>query len=149
MNVILLEKIGRLGNLGDQVAVKAGFARNYLFPQGKAVPATQDNVAKFEARRAELEQAARETLQAAQARADALRECVLSITGRASEEGKLYGSIGTKDLVEVIAKAGVVVHKSEVRLPNGPLHQIGEHDIHIQLHADVNVTVKVNVIAGA
>jgi large subunit ribosomal protein L9 len=149
MNVILLEKIGRLGNLGSQVAVKAGFARNFLFPQSKAVPATADNVTKFEARRAELEKAAQEVLKAAQARAEALRDCVVSVAGRASEEGKLYGSVGTKDLADAIGRAGVVVNKSEILLPNGPLHVVGEHEVQVHLHADVTVTVKVNVVTEA
>lgn len=149
MQVVLLEKIGRLGNLGDLVSVKPGFARNFLFPKAKAVSATKENVAQFEARRAELEKAAKETLQAAQARAEALRECVVSVAGRASEEGKLYGSIGTRDLADAIHRAGVVVHKSEILLPNGPLHLIGEHDIQVHLHADVTVTIKVNVVPEA
>lgn len=149
MNVILLEKISRLGGLGDQVGVKPGFARNYLFPKGKAIPATKENIAKFDARRAELEKIAAQTLQAAQARADVLREAVVKITSRASDEGKLYGSIGTKELADAIAHMGVVVHKSEIRLPNGPLRLIGEHDIHVQLHADINVTLKINVVAEA
>jgi large subunit ribosomal protein L9 len=147
MNVILLEKIGRLGSLGDQVSVRAGFARNFLFPKNKAVPATEDNVVKFEARRAELEKAAWEILKAAQVRGEALGKCVVNIASRASDEGKLYGSVGTKDLVDAITRAGVEVHKSEILLPNGPLHTVGEHDVQVQVHADVTVVVKVNVTA--
>jgi large subunit ribosomal protein L9 len=146
MDIILLEKIGRLGSLGDQVAVKAGFARNYLFPKGKAVAATKENVAKFEVRRAELEKTAHELLQAAQVRADALRNCALTIAGNSSDEGKLYGSIGTKELAEALEGMGIAVHKSEILLPNGPMRQIGEHDIQVQLHADITVAVKVNVV---
>lgn len=149
MEVILLEKMGRLGGLGDKVSVKPGYARNFLFPKRKAEFATAGNIAKFEARRAELEKAAAESLLAAQARADALKELTVSLACKASEEGRLYGSVGTKDLAEAITKAGVTVHKSEVRLPNGALRLLGDYEIAIHLHADVNATVKVTVIALA
>jgi len=149
MNVILLEKIGGLGDLGTQVSVRNGYARNFLLPQGKAVIADKDNIAKFEARRAELEKIAAEKLQAAQARADALRELTLTIAGRAADEGRLYGSIGTHEIINAIHSAGSQVEKSEIRLPNGPLRTIGEHEIVIQLHSDVNVHVKVNVVPEA
>jgi len=149
MEVILLEKIGRVGGLGDRVSVKPGYARNFLIPEGKAVPATKPNVIKFEARRAELEKAAAEALRVAQTRAETLRGVVVTIASRAADEGKLYGSIGTRDLVEAIGKAGVEVHKSEIRLPNGVIREIGEFDIQIELHSDVLATVKVNVVAEA
>lgn len=149
MEVILLEKVGRLGTLGDQVGVKAGYARNYLIPQGKAVSATKANVAKFETRRAELEKAAAEVLKAAQARAETLAGLTITIASRAADEGRLYGSIGTHDIVEAIKKAGAVIHKSEVRLPNGAIREIGEFDIQLQLHSDVIATIKVSVVAEA
>ena len=147
MEVILLEKIGKLGNLGDKVAVKAGFGRNYLVPQGKAVPATAANVEKFEARRAELEAAAAEKLAAAQARAEALEGLNVSIVSKAGDEGKLFGSIGTKDIADAITAAGAEVEKSEVRLPEGALRHTGEFEVAIQLHPEVTATVKLTVVA--
>ena len=147
MEVILLEKIGKLGNLGDKVSVKSGFGRNYLVPQGKAVPATEANVAKFEERRAELEAAAAEKLSAATARAEALNEKEVTITAKCGDEGKLFGSIGTRDIAEAITAAGgAEVCKSEVRLPEGALRSIGEFDIAIQLHPEVTTTVKLAVV---
>lgn len=150
MNVILLEKIGRLGNLGDQVNVRPGYARNYLIPQGKAVRATQKNVAEFEARRAELERVAKEKLDAARARAEALAELNITIAARAADEIKLYGSVGTHEIAHAINNNNnLKINKSEIRLPNGPLRQIGAHEIMVQLHSDVIATVKVNIIAEA
>ena len=149
MQVILMEKIGRLGNLGDQVKVKPGFARNYLIPKGKAIPATNANVAIFEKRRDELEKAAAETLKSAQARAESLTGMVVTIAARAADEGRLYGSIGTREIAEAISKAGAQVEKSEISLPTGPLRQIGEQEIHVHLHGDVHTTIKINVIAEA
>lgn len=149
MEVILLEKTGRFGNLGDKVNVKPGFARNHLIPKGKAVPATSANIAKFESRRAELEKAAAEALQQAQARATALHNLTVTVAARAADEGRLYGSLGTRDLAVFITNAGVMVQKSEIRLPNGPLRQLGEHDVQVQLHSDVSTTVKVIVVAEA
>lgn len=149
MDVILLEKVGRLGNLGDKVSVKPGFARNFLVPQGKAVSATTANTAKFEARRAELEKAANDALHAAQARGEALHGLTVTIHARAADEGRLYGSLGTKDLATAITQSGVAVQKSEVRLPNGPIRQLGEHDILVQVHSDVSVSVKVVVVPEA
>jgi len=145
MNVILLERIANLGNLGDSVKVKAGFGRNYLIPQGKAVPATPDNIEKFEQRRAELEQAAAEKLSIAQARKDALENLTITMQQKAGDEGKLFGSVGTSDLSQAITAAGVQVEKREIRLPNGPIRQIGQHHIEIELHSDVVVTITVNV----
>ena len=150
MEIILLDKIANLGGLGDKVNVKSGFARNFLFPQGKAVPATKDNVEKFEARRAELEAKIAEDLAAAQARAeklDALEE--VTVAAPAGDEGKLFGSVGTRDIAEAITAAGVEVAKSEVRLPTGTLRETGEYDIDVQLHSDVATTVKVVIIAEA
>lgn len=146
MNVILLERVANLGNLGDAVKVKAGYGRNFLIPQGKAVPATPANVEKFEARRAELEQTAAERLSTAEARKDAVSALSISITQKAGDEGKLFGSVGTSDIAHAISDAGVPVEKREVRLPNGPIRQIGEHNIEIELHSDViaEITVTVN-----
>ena len=147
MNVILLERIANLGNLGDTVKVKAGYGRNFLIPQGKAVPATSDNVAKFEARRAELEKVAAEKLGTAEARKDALANITVTIKQKAGEEGKLFGSVGTHDIADAITAAGVAVEKREIRLPEGPIRQIGEHKIEIDLHSDVITEVTVNVEA--
>ncbi len=146
MEVILLEKIGKLGNLGDKVSVKSGFGRNYLVPQGKAVPATEANVAKFEERRAELEAAAAEKLAAATARAEGLNDKEVTITAKCGDEGKLFGSIGTRDIADAVAAAGAEVDKSEVRLPEGALRAIGEYDIAIQLHPEVTAIVKLAVV---
>ncbi|WP_163831761.1 50S ribosomal protein L9 [Spartinivicinus ruber] len=147
MEVILLEKIANLGNLGDKVSVKPGYGRNFLIPFNKAVPATKTNVAEFEARRAELEKVAAENLTAAQKRAEAISELALTLTAKAGDEGKLFGSIGTRDLADAISAAGVEVSKSEIRLPEGPLRHIGEFDVSIHLHTDVDATLKVFVEA--
>mgnify|MGYP000302939478 CR=1 FL=1 len=147
MQVILLEKVGRLGNLGDQVNVKAGYSRNYLLPFGKAVRATAENVAKFEERRAELEKAAAEKKAVAEARAEQLSALTLTIAANAGDEGKLFGSIGTRDIADVITAAGVEVAKSEVRLPEGALRNTGEFDIDIQVHSEVTATIKLTVEA--
>jgi len=148
MEVILLENIGNLGVLGDKVDVKPGYGRNFLIPQGKAVPATVDNVAKFEARRAELEAAAAETLSSAQARADALAAlAAVEIAATAGEEGKLFGSVGTRDIAEALTAAGCEVDKAEVRLPEGAIRELGEFEIMIQLHAEVSTTVAIQIIA--
>ncbi|MCB1679637.1 MAG: 50S ribosomal protein L9 [Halioglobus sp.] len=148
MEVILLENIGNLGGLGDKVDVKAGYGRNYLIPQGKAVPATAANVAQFEARRAELEAAAAETLAAAQARAEAINLLgPIAIGANAGEEGKLFGSVGTRDIAEAVTAAGCDIDKSEVRLPEGPLRELGEYEIAIQVHGDVTATVAIAVVA--
>ena len=147
MEVILLENIGNLGALGDKVDVKAGFGRNYLIPQGKAVPANEANVAEFEARRAELEAAAAQSLTEAEKRAEAINALgLISIPANAGEEGKLFGSIGTRDIAEAIAAAGCEVDKSEVRLPEGALRELGEYEIAIQVHGEVTAMVAVAVI---
>ncbi|WP_339672587.1 50S ribosomal protein L9 [Dasania marina] len=147
MQVILLEKVGKLGELGDKVNVKAGFGRNYLLPYGKAVSATKANVADFEVRRAELEAAATEKRATAEARAAKLASINVVITGNAGDEGKLFGSIGTRDIADAITAAGVDVSKSEVRLPIGVIREIGEFEIDVQLHSEVTQTVKVSVVA--
>lgn len=147
--VILLEKVYSLGNLGEQVSVKNGYARNYLIPYGKAVPANKETIAQFEAKRAELEKVAQEKLAAAQVRADALSGLVLTIPVKAAEEGRLYGSVGIQELIRVANEAGCPLEKSEIRLPEGSLRQIGEHEVTVQLHSDVVVNLKVNIIAEA
>lgn len=148
MEVILLEKIANLGNLGDKVSVKSGYGRNYLLPQGKATAATAENVAAFEARRAELEKQAADKKSAAEARAVQLSELEVTITASAGDEGKLFGSIGTHDIADALTAAGVPVAKAEVRLPNGTIRQVGEYDVALHLHTDVEAAVKLIVIAG-
>jgi large subunit ribosomal protein L9 len=147
MEVILLEKIANLGDLGEKVNIKAGYGRNYLIPQGKAVAATEEKIKEFEARRAELEKQAAEKLAAAQTRAEAIEKLDITITHKAGEEGKLFGSIGTHDIAEAITSAGAAVEKSEVRMPDGVIRQVGEYEIDINLHTDVVVTVPVKVEA--
>jgi large subunit ribosomal protein L9 len=147
MEVILLEKVANLGSLGDKVKVKAGYGRNFLLPYGKAVPATADNLKAFEERRAELEKAATEKLAAAQARGEALNGVSVTITSKAGEEGKLFGSIGARDVADAITAAGTEVEKSEVRLPEGPLRVVGEYEIELQLHSDVSVSINLAVVA--
>jgi len=148
MDIILLEKVGNLGNIGDKVNVKPGYGRNYLVPQGKAVFATASNLADFEARRSELEAAASTSLADATARAAKLETLgSVTITSIAGDEGKLFGSIGTKDIADAIIAAGVKIEKSEVKLPDGSIREIGEFDISIQVHADVTQVVKLVVAA--
>ncbi|WP_440054294.1 50S ribosomal protein L9 [Pseudoalteromonas sp. T1lg65] len=150
MQVILLDKIANLGSLGDQVNVKAGFARNFLFPKGKAVPATKANIETFEARRADLEAKIAEELAASQARAEKLEALAeVTLVSKAGDEGKLFGSIGTRDIADAISAVGVEVAKSEVRLPLGTIRETGEFDVAIQVHSDVTATIKVIVIAEA
>ncbi len=147
MQVILLEKVGRLGNLGDQVNVKPGYGRNYLLPLGKAVAATKENIAEFETRRAALEAAAAERRGTAEARAAKLAELVVTIAANAGDEGKLFGSIGTRDIADAITAAGVAVEKSEVRLPNGVIRETGEFQVDVQLHSDVMQAITLRVVA--
>lgn len=148
MELILLEKIANLGNLGDKVNVKAGYGRNYLLPQGKATAATPANVAAFEARRAELEKAAAEKKATAEARAAQLNELEVTITAVAGDEGKLFGSIGTHDIADALTSAGVPVSKAEVRLPNGTIRHTGEFEVALHLHSDVEAAVKLIVVAA-
>jgi large subunit ribosomal protein L9 len=147
MQVILLENIGNLGGLGDTVEVKPGYGRNFLIPKGKAVPATKENVAEFEARRADLEKAAAEALAAAQARGEKLAEVgVVTITANAGDEGKLFGSIGTRDIADAVTAAGCEIDKSEVRLPEGALRETGEYVVAVQVHPEVMIDVTVAVV---
>lgn len=147
MEVILLEKVAKLGELGDKVNVKSGFGRNYLIPYGKAVPATESNLADFETRRAELQAAAAEALAAAEARAEALADFSVTIETNAGDEGKLFGSIGTRDIADAISAAGHSVQKSEVQLPHGAIREVGEFPVSLQFHSDVNVVATVCVVA--
>lgn len=148
MEIILLEKVAKLGNLGDKVSVKPGYGRNFLIPQGKAVPATAAKQAEFEARRAELERDAAATYAAAQLRAESLSQLSLMITCRAGEEGKLFGSVGAKDIADVVSSQGVELHKHEVRLPEGPIRHVGDYEIAVHLHSDVNASLALKVVAG-
>jgi len=149
MEIILLEKVDNVGSLGDKVAVKSGFARNYLIPKGKAVFASAENVKVFEERRAELEKQAADKLAAAESRQAqiAALEDGVTITHKAGEEGKLFGSVGTGDIVDACAAAGVEIARSEVRMPEGAFRVTGEYNVVLHLHADVNVDLKVNVVA--
>jgi large subunit ribosomal protein L9 len=147
MNIILLEKVANLGNLGDKVSVKPGYGRNFLIPGGKAVLATVDRIAEFESRRADLEKVAAERLTQAQTRAEAVEKLSLSIAHQAGEEGKLFGSVGLPDIIKACADAGVELEKSEVKLSEGAIRQIGEFEVAIHLHTDVVATLKLAVVA--
>jgi large subunit ribosomal protein L9 len=142
-----MQKVANLGNIGDRVKVKSGYGRNFLLPKGKATLATAANVARFEARRAELEKIANDELRSAQQRAVTLKEFKLTITSKAGSEGKLFGSVGTADIAEAATAAGHALARSEVRLPGGPLRTIGEHSVHIHLHADVDLELPVIIVA--
>ncbi len=146
MQVILLERIANLGNLGSVVNVKSGFGRNFLIPQGKAKPATKENIAEVEQRRADLEAQFAALLAAAQARAAKLNGFVVTLAAKAGDEGKLFGSIGTRDIAEAVTAAGAELAKSEVLLPNGPLRNCGEYDIVVRVHSDVEATIKLAVV---
>lgn len=149
MQVILLEKIRNLGNLGDKVNVAAGYARNFLVPQGKAASATPENLAKFEAQRVEFEKAAKEAHAQAQLRAEKLAQLEsITISAKVGEEGKLFGSIGARDIASAITAAGCHVDKNEIILPQGPIRLVGEHEIQVQLHSDISSTVKITITAG-
>ncbi len=141
MEVILLEKVENLGGLGDRVHVKPGYGRNFLIPKGKATPATEEHIKAFEARRAELETAAADALAKAEARRDRLEDMVVTVQAKAGEEGKLFGSVGTADIAEAIVAAGVEVERSEVRLPEGAFRQLGEYQVPLHLHSDVNTEI--------
>ena len=149
MEVILLEKIANLGNLGDKVTIKSGYGRNYLVPQGKAVAATAKKIAEFEARRAELEKAAAEKLSAAQKLGNELSKLQIVITHKAGDEGRLFGSVGTHNIAEAITAAGIAVEKQQIRLPHGAIRHIGEYPIDINLHSDVIVTLTIKIAAEA
>lgn len=149
MEVILLSKVANLGNLGDQVKVRPGYGRNYLIPQKKAVPASKENIAKFEARRAELEKHAQEELAAAQARADKVAALVsITLARNAGDEGKLFGSVGPIDISDAITAAGIEIEKREVEMPEGPIHAIGEFEVVVRFHSDVKQAIKVIVEAA-
>ena len=149
MNVILLEKVQNLGKLGDRIAVKNGYARNYLLPKGKAVMATPKNVAVFEERRAQLEKAEAEVLSKAQARREAINGKSVTISAKAGEEGKLFGSVGTADIAEAAQGAGIEVARHEIRLPSGAFRQTGSYEVEIHLHPDVDAQLTVSVVAEA
>jgi len=149
MEVILLEKVANLGGLGDKVKVRPGYGRNYLIPQGKAKPATAENIAYFEAQRAELERKAAEELAAARQRAEQVNAQPVTIAANVGEEGKLFGSIGPQDIAEALTAAGVEVGRHEVRMPDGPIRTVGEYSVEVHLHADVNATAYVNVSGDA
>jgi len=147
MEIILLQKVANLGNIGDRVKVKSGYGRNFLLPQGKATMATAANIAKFESRRAEIEKAAQAEVAGAQARAKKLEGYKLTLTAKAGGEGKLFGSIGTADIADGIKAAGHEIERAEVRLPNGPIRQAGEHVVQLHLHTDVTVDLPVVIVA--
>ncbi len=146
MEIILLEKIANLGNLGDKVTVRPGYGRNFLIPKGKAVRATDEKLAEFEQRRADLEKKAAAEFAAAQARAEAISKLDVKITQKAGEEGRLYGSVGTKDIADAVTAAGVELHKHEVRLPTGAIRQAGDYEIKLHLHADLDATLALKII---
>ena len=147
MNVILLDKIENLGNIGDLVSVKAGYGRNYLLPNGKAALATKDNLAEFEAKRDDLEKAAADDLASAKARGELIQGMDLVIPANAGSEGKLFGSIGPLDMAAAFEKVGVEVNRSEIRMPDGPIHELGDFVVGLHLHSDINVEVTVKVVA--
>ncbi len=147
MQVILLEKIANLGNLGDLVKVKPGYARNYLVPQGLATVATEENIKIFEERRAELEKASADKLQAAKARAKELEGQTVEIAGLASDEGKLFGSVGVIEVAEAFTAKGLDLAKSEVQLPEGPIKLIGDYEVSVSVHPEVTFNVNVSVVA--
>ncbi len=146
MQIILLEKLHNLGNLGDTVKVKPGYARNYLIPQKKAVPATEQHLARFEARRAELEKAAAAALHNAQVRGEKLAQLTIEIKAKAGDEGKLFGSVSNRDIAKIIHDKGVEVEKNEILMPGGVIRVAGEYEITVQLHSDVRIPLKVSII---
>ena len=147
MEIILLEKVRNLGALGDQVKVRAGFARNYLIPYGKAVVATAENKTKFEARRAELEKVQADALGKARARAETMTGAKVQIARKVSEDGTMFGSVGTRDIADAMQQAGFELAKSEIHLSAGPLKAVGDHEVPVSLHPEVNITIIVSVVA--
>lgn len=147
MEIILLEKVPNLGSLGDKVTVRPGYGRNFLIPHGKAVAATPEKIQQFEERRAELEKKAADVLAAAEARAASIAALSVTIAHKSGDEGRLYGSIGTRDIAEAVTAQGIAVEKGEVRLPNGAIRQVGDYEIGIQLHGDVTAVLKLAVVA--
>lgn len=148
MQVILLEKIRNLGALGDTVKVKPGYGRNYLIPQNKAVFATEKNIAMFESRRAELEKKAAEEFAKANKRAEKLQDFTVVISSQASDEGKLYGSVGINEIKDAIAAQGIEINKREIMMPEGVFHSVGTYTVDIQLHSDLVVSIQVEVVAA-
>ncbi len=149
MQVILLEKIANLGDLGEKVIVKSGFARNYLLPKGKATTATPENIKIFEARRAELEKIALETLNTAKAKGELIDGKSITIQAQTGTEGRLFGSVGSIDIVEAAKKAGIEIERNEVRMPEGAIRQTGEFIIPLTLHSDVHISITVNIVEEA
>lgn len=146
MEIILLKKVGHLGELGEKVSVRAGYGRNYLIPSGLAVPATKANMKAFEERRAELEKDAAETLAGAESRRQQLEGLTVTVARKAGDEGKLFGSVGTQDIAAAVQEMGAKLEKQEVRLPEGPFRAAGEYEVSLHLHADVDATIKLEVI---
>ena len=149
MEVILLETIAKLGDLGDKVNVKSGYGRNFLIPQKKAVPATAENLEVFEARRSELEKVAGDKLVEAQRRAEMINSLAISVEAKAGEEGKLFGSITVRDISEAAEAKGAILEKSEIRLPDGPIRVLGEFEINVHLHPEVDAKLKLSVVPEA
>ncbi len=149
MEIILLEKITNLGGLGDRIKVKPGYARNFLIPKGKATEATLANLARFEARRAELERIAAELLAKAKARAEQLAELIVTLSVKTGSEGRLFGSVGAADIANAVSAAGIELQKHEIRLSTGSIRQIGEYDVDLLLHPEVKTQIRVNIIAEA
>jgi large subunit ribosomal protein L9 len=147
MELILLQKVANLGNIGDRVRVKSGYGRNFLLPAGKATLATAENIRRFETRRAELLARANDELSQATIRAEAFKDFKLTIKAKAGTEGRLFGSVGTADIAEHSTKAGYALARSEVRLPGGPLRAVGEHNVQLHLHADINIELPVVIVA--
>ncbi len=148
MDVILLERVKNLGNVGDKVSVRSGYGRNFLIPTGKATSATAENLAAFEERRAELESAAAEALSTAEARRDSLADLTVTVTAHAGTEGKLFGSVGANEVADAITAAGVAVDRREIRLADGVIRNIGEVEVGVHLHGDVDAVVTIDVVAG-
>ncbi len=147
MKIILQDKVANLGVVGDQVSVRPGYARNFLIPTGRAVRATERNLAEFEKRRAEFEKRAADILSAAQARAAKINVIIVKLTANASDEGKLFGSIGPREIADAVTAQGEALNKSEVHLPEGPIREVGEYQVDVQLHSDVMTTIKVEIVA--
>jgi large subunit ribosomal protein L9 len=147
VEIILLQKVESLGNLGDRVRVKSGYGRNFLIPTGKATEATPQNIARFEARRAELEEQLAKALAVAKARAQELTDVVVTLAVKAGNEGRLFGSVGAADIAEAVSAVGIELKKNEVRLPRGAIRQLGEYEVEVRLHSDVSTKIRVNVIA--
>jgi len=146
VEIILLKKVGHLGELGEKVSVRSGYGRNYLIPSGFAVPATETNLAAFEERRAELEKEAALTLAAAESRREKMEGLTVTVARKAGDEGKLFGSVGTQDIADAVSKMGMELEKQEVRLPEGPFRAAGEYEVVLHLHADVDAVIKLEVV---